>query len=113
MSENLRDAPETRPPKRVIAYVDGFNLYFGILRNSPELKWLDIQSLVEFLRPNEDVVHVRYFTALVDPDLHVSTTRDRQKRYIKALCSCAKVEVIPNKVDLGSGRTVERPKEWK
>ena len=97
MSDPIEGDPDPPPRKRAIAYVDGFNLYFGVLRSSPGVKWLDIQSFVEFLRPNEEVVHVRYFTALVDPEMHVSTTRDRQKRYHKALRSCANVQVIEGK----------------
>lgn len=83
--------------KRVMVYVDGFNLYFGVLKARPGIKWLDIQSFVEAWRPNEDLVGVRYFTALVDPERKVSESRDRQKRYIKALESKDKVKVIYGK----------------
>ena len=31
---------------RTIAYVDGFNLYFGALRKTPH-RWLDLQRLIE------------------------------------------------------------------
>lgn len=53
----------------VIAYVDGFNLYYG-LRNKYRHRylWLDLEQLVRRLRPNDRIVAVRYFTALVRDD---------------------------------------------
>ena len=38
--------------KRVIAYIDGYNLYYGLLKGTPH-KWLDLVSFVKcFLRPD-------------------------------------------------------------
>ncbi len=70
--------------ERVIVYVDGFNLYFGIveagLLNS---KWLDISILVDnLLKPNQELRFIKYFTS------RVSNNPDKQKRqtkYIEAL----------------------------
>src|SRR5712691_2867370 len=47
----------------VIAYVDGFNLYHG-LRDKYRRRylWLDLEHLVRRLRPNDQIVAVRYFT---------------------------------------------------
>lgn len=97
MNDNAASVEASIARKRVIVYVDGFNLYFGLLKANPHLKWLDLQSFAESTRPNEDLVGVRYFTALVDPERSVSESRDRQKRYIKALESKDKVKVIYGK----------------
>ena len=51
--------------RRVIAYVDGFNLYHAIAElKRPHLKWLDLTALAKSLRgPNEILVGVCYFSA--------------------------------------------------
>ena len=93
--------PEVTPArKKAMVYVDGFNLYFGILQGSPDLKWLNLQSFMDFLRPDEEVVGVRYFTALVDPQ-NSSISRDRQKRYLQALGSCSRIKVVREVSDEG------------
>jgi uncharacterized LabA/DUF88 family protein len=90
----------TQPLPRAIAYVDGFNLYFGVLQGNPSHKWLNLRDFIQSLRPNEDLVAVRYFTAQVDPDAHISNRRDRQKRYLKALECSRGLKVIMGKYQL-------------
>ena len=55
--------------KKVIVYVDGFNFYYG-LKKSRRWKryyWLDVVSLFEtFLKPNQELVAVKYFSARPD-----------------------------------------------
>lgn len=69
---------------RIAAFVDGFNLYHSIEEmHKPELKWLDLQTLVRgFLRSEETLIQVKYFTALAtwNPE-----KQQRHKRYIRAL----------------------------
>lgn len=70
--------------ERVIAYVDGFNLYFGIREAGfDNCRWLNIKKLVSsLLKPHQILVDVRYFTS------RVSNNPDKQKRqstYIDAL----------------------------
>jgi len=53
----------------VIAYVDGFNLYHGLrAKYQHRYLWLDLQRLVQRIRPADDILAVRYFTALVRDD---------------------------------------------
>jgi 6-hydroxy-3-succinoylpyridine 3-monooxygenase len=87
-------APSPAARNRCIIYIDGFNFYYGLFKKRPEWRWLNLQSFFEQLRLNEDVVKIRYFTAIVDEREHVSRKRDRQKRFLKALSSLPKVEVI-------------------
>jgi len=53
---------------RTIVYIDGYNFYFGVLKNTA-YKWLDIVSLVKHIchvqNPQMDVVAVKFFTAPV------------------------------------------------
>jgi hypothetical protein len=53
--------------RRVIAYVDGFNLYFGLRsRGWRRYYWLNLQEMVHrLLLPAQDLVLVRYFTARI------------------------------------------------
>lgn len=55
--------------QRVIMYVDGFNFYFGLKSNWKWKKyyWLDIVKLFGmFVRPNQELVAVKYFSAKPD-----------------------------------------------
>ncbi len=76
-----------RPKKRVLAFIDGFNLYYGLLKDNPRLKWLDVKKLVQNLFPPCEVEEVNYFTAKVDDDgrLSPSAKRLRQDAYRKVL----------------------------
>ena len=51
--------------RRVITYIDGFNLYHAIDRlNEASLKWLDLRTLAEgLLRPGEALAATKYFSA--------------------------------------------------
>lgn len=84
------------PPakKRCTIYVDGFNLYYGVLEDNPQWKWLNLQTFFEALRPDEEVVAVKYFTAEIEPEKRSSPKRDRQKRYFRALRMLPKIHLI-------------------
>lgn len=71
--------------KRVTVYVDGFNLYYGLLVPNPAWKWLDLAALARSIRPG-DVTRVRYFTAKVRPVPDLSP-QIRQRLYLKALAT--------------------------
>jgi len=49
---------------RTIVYVDGFNLYYGGVRNTPN-KWLDLSKYFRLIRPDDNILLIRYFTSLV------------------------------------------------
>jgi len=52
---------------RTIAYVDGFNLYFGALRKTPH-RWLNLRRLIELhLMPHNRLVGIKCFTAKLNP----------------------------------------------
>lgn len=72
---------------RTIAYIDGCNLYYGLLRKS-QYKWLDVYALFrdQALNQSSDLVEVRYYTApmlgKMSDDLESPI---RQRRYLQAL----------------------------
>lgn len=79
---------------RAITYIDGFNLYYGALKNTP-YKWLDLQAFAQSITPHRYTVEcVRYFTARVsatpaNPSIHI-----RQTAYLNALYAhCPKIDI--------------------
>lgn len=70
--------------RRVLAYIDGFNLYHAISElNRPHLKWLDLHALcVDLCGPNESLLGVYYFTAYATSRVGAV---GRHKEYIAAL----------------------------
>jgi len=69
---------------RIIAYIDGFNLYHAIdSLGKPHLKWLDLWALSHSIaRANETIQAVNYFSAFATwlPAGHL-----RHREYVKAL----------------------------
>src|SRR4029079_2738708 len=72
------------PRKRAIVYVDGFNLYYGCLRGTP-YRWLNISKLTQYLLPNDQILQINYYTALVSARPHDPDQPIRQNTYIRAL----------------------------
>ena len=77
------------PPLRTNIYVDGFNLYYRALRDTP-YRWLDLGKLARLLLPRHSVGRIRYFTALVTDRPGDSTQAQRQQAYLRAL------QTVPN-----------------
>ena len=74
-------------------YVDGFNLYYGAVKGTA-YKWLDIQKMVQLILPKNQILKIKYFTALVnarpqDPDQPI-----RQQMYLRALKTIPNLEII-------------------
>jgi uncharacterized LabA/DUF88 family protein len=71
-------------------YIDGYNLYYGRLRNT-EFKWLDIVTLfsnmAHTIEPRSSVVAVKYFTApaLSKFARHGNASMQAQNDYHRAL----------------------------
>jgi len=70
--------------ERVIAYIDGFNLYFGICdKGWVTYKWLDVKLLVQnLLKPDQTLSEVKYFTSRVRNN---PNKERRQLTYLEAL----------------------------
>ena len=89
--------------KRVIALIDGFNIYHSLDENPKfhKYKWLNLRRLIElFIEKNEQLVKVFYFSAYAywEPD-----KVKRHQTYVKALAS-ANVESILSEFKLKDRR---------
>lgn len=71
---------------RAIVYVDGFNLYYGCLKDTPE-RWLDVGALCSRLIADAEIVGIKYFTARVKPRDGNPDQAQRQQVYLRALAT--------------------------
>ena len=84
---------------RVIAYIDGFNLYFGLREKGwRRFYWLNVQLLVQnLLKFNQELVMTKYFTSRIigSPD-----KKKRQSTFIEALETLPNLEIFYGKYQL-------------
>jgi uncharacterized LabA/DUF88 family protein len=102
-------------PERVIVYIDGFNLYFGLKSKGwKRYYWLNLKKLAEnILKPIQTLVFTKYFTSRVSfpPDkvkrqgvfIEALETLDNFKVYFghyltnpRTCRKCGNIESIPN-----------------
>ncbi|MDX6648996.1 MAG: hypothetical protein QOJ97_947 [Solirubrobacteraceae bacterium] len=84
---------------RTNVYIDGFNVYYGAVKGTPN-KWLDPSAMCALLFPQNEINRFRYFTAVVDGRPPDQQQPVRQQTYIRAL------KTIPNlSVHYGQFRT--------
>lgn len=76
-----------------IVYVDGFNLYYGAVKNTP-YKWLDLQALCQMLLPKHRVLKIKYYTAKVSARPNDPGQPVRQQTYLRALETIPHLEII-------------------
>lgn len=74
-------------------YIDGFNLYYGCIKDTP-YHWLNVGKMCRSLLPNDEIQRIKYFTALVkarpnDPDQPL-----RQRTFLRALQTIPNLEII-------------------
>jgi uncharacterized LabA/DUF88 family protein len=70
---------------RTYVYIDGFNLYYGSIRDT-RYKWLDLMALSKAILPNTYQVNcVKYFTARVSGTPTDRNKHERQDAYLRAL----------------------------
>lgn len=91
--------------QRVIAYIDGFNLYFGLRESGlRRCYWLNLQALAEsLLRPGQVLVATKYFTARIaggytgdsaDRERTLDRKRKRQSDFLEALNTLDEFEMF-------------------
>ena len=73
-------------------YIDGFNLYYRALKDSP-FRWLDLHRLAETLFPQDSIGGVRYFTARINTRSGNPGQSRRQLVYLRALATLPKLDI--------------------
>lgn len=78
--------------KRVLVYIDGFNLYFGLIQKGwRKYLWLDLKKFAaSLLSPGETLIHTKYFTSRISKP--VSKQR-RQSIFIDALTTLTEFSI--------------------
>jgi uncharacterized LabA/DUF88 family protein len=103
--EKLSSAVGTLPKYRVITYIDGFNLYFGIRGEAVKrgslavpdpawyrYMWLDLHALcLKMLTDRQELKAIKYFTA---PITGSKGKQERQNAFLDALRTLPKLEII-------------------
>jgi uncharacterized LabA/DUF88 family protein len=81
--------------KRVMAYIDGFNFYFGIKAAGwDDCLWLNPCSLANnLLKQNQTLAAVKYFTSRISENPHNPDKRKRQSTFIEAIQNTPCTEV--------------------
>ena len=81
--------------KKTLVYIDGYNLYYGLLKGSPGSKWLNLRALAAAMFKEEhDILSVKYFTARVRTYPQDIAAEERQKIYLQALAALGGVEIV-------------------
>lgn len=87
--------------KKVIAYIDGFNLYFGLKRkNWKRYYWLNVQKLSEnLLTDAQSLMYTKYFTARISyPPEKVK----RQNTFLEALATLKQLKIYYGKYQMNT-----------
>ena len=103
MNRHLPAQP--KPPDRVIAYIDGFNLYHGLRDAGWRWAcWLDMTALARnLLKPDQTLAFTKYFTARIAGPKSADSAakaqrltdkRQRQTAYLDALATLADFRVF-------------------
>jgi len=82
--------------KKTIFYIDGFNLYHGLLKGTQN-QWLDLERFAVSLLPRPDeheICAVKYFTARIKYNPDEPQAAFNQDRYLEALGSSCKVKIV-------------------
>jgi uncharacterized LabA/DUF88 family protein len=75
-------------------YIDGFNLYYGALKNT-SFKWLDVLALSRAVLTQHNTINrIYYYTARVKPRFRDDQVHIRQGAYLRALATIPCVEVV-------------------
>ena len=80
----MTNANISEKKERVIAYIDGFNLYFGLMEAGLDYcRWLNLDKLIKrILKPHEELITINYYTSRINGDPEKLA---RQSTYLEAL----------------------------
>ncbi len=91
--------------QRVMAYVDGFNLYFGLKdAGFKRFYWLDVAALAKsLLKTDQTLVKTHYFSSRIRPNGRNTADQKRQNDYLEALALAG--------VESQFGHYLQKPKQ--
>lgn len=79
---------------RTIVYVDGFNLYYRMLKQRPAMKWLNPVELARsILHHSHNVIRVNYYIARVSAQAYDPLAPARQGTYLSALKTIPEIRI--------------------
>ena len=79
---------------KTFVYIDGFNLYYRLLKDRPAQKWLNPKVLADVLLPSHhEVAQVNYYTARVSSRAHDPNAPARQAIYLNALKTVPEIQL--------------------
>lgn len=82
---------------RVRVYIDGFNLYYRLLKHS-RYKWIDLKTLAgQLVGASDTIESIRYFTADVSPRAGDPQAPERQQVYFRALKTIPELSIHKGK----------------
>lgn len=92
--------------QRVITYIDGFNLYFGLrAKKWHRYYWLDLVALSKtLLKPDQQLISTHYFTARVRSSGQHQQDARRQSIYLDALATLSDMTIH-------EGHYLEKPRQ--
>ena len=74
--------------KPTIAYLDGFNLFYGLLKGTKDL-WLDpVEFVRRLIREDHDIQKVKYFSAPLKTYPYDRDAVESQNAYFQVLATC-------------------------
>jgi len=81
------------PHMKVNVYIDGFNLYYGAVKGTP-YRWLNLEEMCRLLLPRDQILQIKYFTALVNARRSDPDQRSRQETFLRALATIPNLSII-------------------
>jgi len=79
---------------RTIVYIDGFYLYYRLLKDKPASKWINPKALAEaVLNPQHVITRATYYTARISSQPHNLDAPVRQALSLRALSSVPEIAV--------------------
>ena len=76
--------------KKTLVYIDGYNLYYGLLKGLPDLRTF----VASMFKEEHEIVSIKYFTARVRTYPYDIAAEERQKIYLQALAASGGVEIV-------------------
>ncbi len=93
-----------------VAYIDGWNFYYGAVRNRARLKWVNPRAMLERLLPHEGIATIRYFSAPLIKNVADPSALARRSVYFRALATIPGLIIYEGRMAIRTKRGVVLPK---